>query len=114
MRTAEHAWLVGVLMIVYSTLFFGLGLLLAAVREAGARFPGIVVTGVVVLALVPLAAGIGVLRRRPWGRTTAYVAAVLSLIFFPFGTALGVYALWVLTRPETDAVFAVQSPRPAP
>src|ERR1019366_10085 len=37
-----------------------------------------------------LAAGYGLMERAPWGRFVALVAAFLSLIKIPFGTALGI------------------------
>ena len=40
--------------------------------------------------------GYAVLTRKPWGRVLAIVAAILSLIEIPAGTAIGVYTLWVL------------------
>lgn len=40
--------------------------------------------------------GFALLNRKSWGRTLAIVAAVLSLIKIPMGTALGIYTLWVL------------------
>jgi hypothetical protein len=43
-----------------------------------------------------LVAGYGLLNRRPWGRIVAIIAAILALIKFPLGTALGIYTLWVL------------------
>jgi hypothetical protein len=39
-------------------------------------------------------------RRRPLGRVLALALALVNLLVLPFGTALGVYALWVLL---TDA-----------
>ncbi|AXC10539.1 hypothetical protein ACPOL_1191 [Acidisarcina polymorpha] len=40
--------------------------------------------------------GIGLLRRERWARTLALVVSILTLIKPPFGTALGIYTLWVL------------------
>jgi hypothetical protein len=56
------------------------------------------VAGVFILCSSALAfvTGYALLTRRPWGRTLAIVAAVLSLIKIPAGTALGIYTLWVL------------------
>lgn len=56
------------------------------------------VAGVFILLSSCLAfiTGYALLSRRPWGRTLAIVAAVLSLIKIPVGTALGIYTLWVL------------------
>jgi hypothetical protein len=35
-------------------------------------------------------------RRRSYGRVVALALAVVNLLLLPFGTALGIYALWVL------------------
>ncbi|WP_263380852.1 zinc ribbon domain-containing protein [Granulicella paludicola] len=40
--------------------------------------------------------GYGLLTRQPWGRILAIVFGIFALIHIPFGTALGVYTLWVL------------------
>lgn len=47
-------------------------------------------------AALAVAAGYGLMERSPWGRIVAIVAAVLSLLRFPFGTALGVWTLVML------------------
>jgi hypothetical protein len=47
-------------------------------------------------ALFAAFVGWSLLTRRTWGRVLAIVAAVLALFKFPFGTALGIYTLWVL------------------
>jgi hypothetical protein len=61
----------------------------------GGLWPLIAVATVFAAALA-LAAGFGLLNRRPWGRIVAIIAAILALLKFPFGTALGIYTLWVL------------------
>jgi hypothetical protein len=45
---------------------------------------------------VGLLAGWGLLERQPWARMLAIVLGCLNLIDMPFGTALGIYTLWVL------------------
>ncbi|MGA8344186.1 MAG: hypothetical protein WB781_19800 [Candidatus Sulfotelmatobacter sp.] len=40
--------------------------------------------------------GWGLLQRESWARLLAVVLAFISLFNVPFGTALGVYTLWVL------------------
>jgi hypothetical protein len=40
--------------------------------------------------------GFALITRKPWGRTIAIVAGILSLIKIPIGTAMGIYTLWVL------------------
>ena len=40
--------------------------------------------------------GYALLTRQPWGRTVAIIFSILALLKLPFGTAVGVYTLWVL------------------
>jgi hypothetical protein len=44
-------------------------------------------------------------RQEPFGRTAVLCLSVLNLFVLPFGTALGVYALWVLLHNEARALF---------
>lgn len=50
--------------------------------------------------------GIGLLKRLPWARIFGIVISALSLVHVPFGTALGVYGLWVLFHRDTERLFA--------
>ncbi len=50
----------------------------------------------VILAAGGVCVGMGLMQRAPWARTAAIVLGVLALFHPPFGTALGVYSLWVL------------------
>ncbi len=43
-----------------------------------------------------IAAGWGLMENAQWGRIVAIIAAILSLIKFPFGTAMGIWTLVVL------------------
>ena len=48
------------------------------------------------LALPGLAAGYGLVTRKPWARVLAIVVGILGVLNFPIGTAIGLYSLWVL------------------
>jgi hypothetical protein len=50
-------------------------------------------------------AGWGLLEHKPWSRTLAIVLGVLSLFDLPFGTALGIYTLWVLLPSSNEEEF---------
>lgn len=51
-------------------------------------------------------AGWGLLNRLPWARPMAIVVGVVSLFFnVPFGTALGVYTLWVLLPSHSEEEY---------
>lgn len=61
---------------------------------------GLVLIALAVVGLTALAAGHGLWRERGWGRTLGLPVCAVSLLSVPFGTAYGVYGLWVLTRDE--------------
>ena len=49
--------------------------------------------------------GVQVRRRRHWARMGAILLSCVDLLLLPYGTALGVYALWILLRDETRPLF---------
>jgi len=44
-------------------------------------------------------------KRRPFGRVLSLGLALVNLLVLPFGTALGVYALWILLTNEGRRLF---------
>ncbi len=54
------------------------------------------------LALVP---AWGLMERAPWGRIVAIVAAILSLLKFPFGTALGIWTMVILLGYRNSTLY---------
>jgi hypothetical protein len=53
-------------------------------------------------------AGWGLLQREPWARMLTIVLAFLALFNIPFGTAVGIYSLWVLLPAQSDAEYQEQ------
>ncbi|MBI3047146.1 MAG: hypothetical protein HYY76_02440 [Acidobacteria bacterium] len=49
-------------------------------------------------------------RRHPLGRVVMLGLAVVNLLVFPFGTALGAYALWILLANEGRRLFETAAP----
>jgi hypothetical protein len=75
---------------------------------------GIVLVGfLLVLSLPGIITGIGLLRLRPWARVAGIVLSIIGLVAVPFGTAIGVYGLWVLFSTDTERLFAAQPPAPS-
>jgi hypothetical protein len=62
-----------------------------------------------VLSIPGIAAGVGLLMRKAWGRILAIVVAVLSLGNVPIGTAIGAYVLWVLLQEKAADYFRAAS-----
>ena len=55
--------------------------------------------------IVHVWAGALIHRRRPLGRVLTLALGVVNLIVLPFGTALGIYALWVLLKNDGRRAF---------
>jgi hypothetical protein len=67
-----------------------------------AWFLGILIS---VLSIPGIIGGVYLLKRKEWARILLIVVAILDLLNFPFGTALGIYTLWVLMKDETIQYF---------
>jgi hypothetical protein len=80
-------------------------------EDAAIAIPIIGLTGMALVALLlclslpGLLAGWGLLNFRPWARILGIVLAILNLFNIPFGTLLGIYALWVLLNKQTERLF---------
>jgi hypothetical protein len=62
----------------------------------------VAVTFLLLMSIPRFVAAYGLLNRRPWARTLTLVVSAVGALDFPVGTALGVYAFWVLTRRDWD------------
>src|SRR5215510_1925644 len=114
---AVIAIVLGVLGLIFTLVvvivFGGVGAAIGASQDSEKAIPMAIVglTGVVltiylaITSAVALLCGYGLLQRRRWGRILGIIWAAVSLINFPVGTILGVYALWVLFNKETEAMF---------
>lgn len=68
----------------------------------------VVAATTVVMSAASFLVGYALLTKQSWGRIIAIIFAILSLIKLPFGTAVGIYTLWVLapgaSAAEWDAI----------
>ena len=121
----SHVDLVGVLFMVWgaltiligaSTLALGMAAasLITAAADAGrgqfaASLTAATFTVFAILAMVwgagHVAIGVLVRRRRQWSRLGAILLSSVDLLLLPYGTALGIYALWVLLREDAKRLF---------
>jgi hypothetical protein len=121
-----HLHLLGILQLVWGTigLLLGMSMLLLAVgaiaigvASADQRLAAGVTAALFMVFAVALLVGGGVnvwagaaLRRHhPRGRLAVLWLGALNLFVLPFGTALGIYAFWVLLHNETRAAFIARS-----
>ena len=63
--------------------------------------------GLVLLTYIGLsvAAGVGLIIEREWGRILAIIHSALIVIWIPIGTVIGVLSLIYLTKPEVRQYF---------
>jgi hypothetical protein len=59
----------------------------------------------VLRAALAIAAGWGLMEHTQWGRMLAIIAAIFSLLKFPFGTALGIWTLVVLLGYRNSSLY---------
>jgi hypothetical protein len=109
---AEHVRLLGILWIAMSAirLLCGGAVLVVAEFLFGQQeflwaLLCLVGTFILALAAAGIATGWGLWQREPWARPLALAVAAVSLLDIPFGTALGVYTLWVLLPAEAEAEY---------
>jgi hypothetical protein len=126
---SSHVDFVGVLFIVWgllttlvgvSTLALGVGAV-ALVASAGHLGAGQLAAGLTAAAFTTLAliailwgsahviVGVPLRRRTPWSRLAALMLGSVDLLLLPYGTALGIYALYVLLHEEGKALFAIRN-----
>jgi hypothetical protein len=121
----SHVDFLGLLFIVWglltvviglSTLALGVGavaLITSANRTGGGEVAaGIIAAAFTTLALIAMAWGaahviVGLPLRRytPWSRLIALMLGSVDLLLLPYGTALGVYALWALLTEDGKRLF---------
>lgn len=56
-------------------------------------------------AVVGIIVGWGLLERASWARILAIILGIIALIHVPFGTALGIYTLWVLLPAQSEEEY---------
>jgi hypothetical protein len=118
-RLEHHLHIVGILWIALGALF-AIPALLLLLFGTSARvilhrqdfLPGIlplllsIAAGtLLVLAAGGICVGVGLMQHHPWARIAALILGVLALFHPPFGTALGIYTLWVLLADENSSEY---------
>ena len=81
---------------------------LASGEPDAAAMGGIIgiITAVMGLLSIPgIIIGWGILNYKSWARILGIILAIINLIGFPIGTAIGIYTLWVLLNDEVAQRF---------
>jgi len=122
---AAHIDFLGVLFIVWgllttlvgvSTLALGIGAVAlitsASPSEGGHVAAGVTAALFTVLAIIAIVwgvahviVGVPLRAKRPWARLMGLTLGAVDLLLLPYGTALGIYTLWVLLSEQGRDVF---------
>lgn len=96
-----------VVLLVFAGAFGIIGTTVRHEPDAAIALPIIGVVGgaislfLLVLSVPSIVGGIGLLKFKPWSRILTIVVSAFHLLNIPFGTALGIYGLWVLCSPDS-------------
>jgi hypothetical protein len=119
-RIETHLTVLGILWIAYSLMHLLGGIVLFFVREwifGGSWTPPnapffvggllhIIAIVLIVTGAIGIGAGVGLMRAELWARPLIIALAIISLpLNIPFGTALGIYSLWVLLSGNSAAEY---------
>jgi len=118
-RIGGHVRLLGILWLAISALRLIPGLFLVALGGSRLFPPDVpqfvqallpaIGMGFLICAGIGIAIGCGLLTRQPWARMLAIIFGAVSLIDIPFGTAIGIYTLWVLLPAESEQEYRTLS-----
>ncbi len=115
----NHIRLLGILFIVHGILSIFGGLTLLLIFGAG-RFGHLGMSELAILTIImkvlamyliirgvpDIVCGAGLLSMRRWSRIVGIILSIIATFSVPIGTALGIYGLWVLFKPETEQLLS--------
>jgi hypothetical protein len=101
-----------------STLALGIGavsLMRSGTRGGGGQLAaGLTAAAFTTLAVIAIiwgsahvAVGVPLRRRKSWARLVALMLSSVDLMLLPYGTALGIYTMWVLLNEEGKKTFEI-------
>lgn len=120
----KHAQLIGILWIVYGVLSLFGGIIVLVVLLSLSTIPDIsygelgrsgpyvlriiaicVSSFLFILGIPKIIGGLGLQKRKEWARILLMIMSFLSLLNIPLGTALGIYSIVYLMKPEMIELF---------
>jgi hypothetical protein len=120
-RLAGHIRMLGILWLAVSALRLIPGIALITMVSSGfppmgSDVPAFVPVllncigyGIFITGAIGLIVGWGLLDRQHWARMAAIILGGIALVELPFGTALGIYTLWVLLPAQSEEEYRQMS-----
>ncbi|HEX8196736.1 MAG TPA: hypothetical protein VF571_11155 [Pyrinomonadaceae bacterium] len=125
MTAKDHNKLLGILFLIWGGLqiigfgiaiLFMLGIGGAALSGAHSRdaapiaaifgFTTVILVFAMIFAIPAIIAGLKMRKEKPGAKTWVLISAILALLSFPLGTALGVYALWFMFGDQGKSFYS--------
>lgn len=104
----KHIQIIGVLHLILgvlqliSTFLVMTDTLFIKVAESNTK---LLTVALIFLSILSFLGGIGLLMYKSWARYLIIILSFISLLFFPIGTIIGVYSIWILFKKEVIAQF---------
>ena len=118
-RVTRHRHILGALWLIWALMILAAGLMVLSLWRLHGMGPEVmpgpvfmepfmsgIGVGLVVMGVLAIIAGVGLLIPLSWARMLALVLGIIELVSIPFGTALGIYTLWVLMPHESEREYA--------
>ncbi len=122
----KHVQVLGILYIVFGVLgligaltvfvVLGIGGLFSPDEDAALLvvvIGGLIAFIILITSIPGIIAGWGLMKHQNWARILTLVLSFLNLFNLPFGTALGIYGIWILFNDEAVRLFT-GTPAPPP
>ena len=119
MNKSKHLTILSILILTFDSLLFlvGIGFLIGFSfieelinNDTASMVLSYVGTGVGTLLLVisipGIIASLGLMYRKSWSRILGLIVCGIKLFNLPFGTALGIYGIWVLMQDESISILS--------
>jgi len=114
----KHVKILGWVYIAMSALYFLLGISISAFMVLGGLLSGdseaagiLVIIAIffgglfTIIGIPGILAGVGLLKRKKWGRILAIIVGLLGITNVPIGTAVGAYTAYVLLMQDTAPAY---------
>ena len=116
-RVAKHVRLLGILWLALASIRIVPGLVMIIIFSTPffppdvPGFMRVMMPGIGAMLMIGgvlgILVGCGLLMQQPWARMLAIVVGAISLVDIPFGTAVGIYTLWVLSSKDAEQEYRV-------
>jgi len=103
-----HQKIIGALYVAYGALNFTAAVALLAsinvvnifvdeieVIQLVTVFSRLIGSALLIVSIPAIIAGIGFLQEKDWAKVLSLIVGIIFLLFFPIGTIIGIYAIWL-------------------